>query len=311
MNLEWRLRAALWILRLTGGGRRMHAMTPGEARAALRAQTVGARGRRLHGRLPEMAEIQNLSAPGAEATTPIRLYRPKETSGRALVFYHGGGFVAGGLDEAEMVCRRIASESGRIVCAAGYRLAPEHRFPTAVEDARVAFEWVADQHAALGIDGSRIAIGGESSGGQVAAAVAQAVRDAGRTSIDRQVFIYAGFDAVGTYPSRASAARPPILDARDVEWSLRHYIVAPERREDPRASPIRGELRGLPPALVMVAELDPLRDEGMAYAEALRAAGCEVELRSYARQPHGFLLLGRLSGQSARAFEDIGRFLRM
>lgn len=310
MKLEWRLRVALWMLGRTGGGQRLHTMTPVEARTALRAQAVGRRARRLQGAHRPMAEVRNMSATGSGGAIPIRVYRPQACNGAALVFYHGGGFVTGGIDEADIQCRRIATVSGRVVCSVGYRLAPEHRFPAAVNDAVAAFVFVVGRSSDLSIDHNRVAVGGESAGGTLAAVVAQSARDAGPSSIDRQVFIYAGFDPGGHYPSRTSTERPPILSPADIDWCHRHYFNDPDNLTDPRASPIRGELRGLPPALVMVAEADPLRDEGVAYAEALRSAGCDVELRRYSRQPHGFLLLGRLSGQSGRAFEDIGRFLR-
>jgi acetyl esterase len=140
--------------------------------------------------------------------------------------------------------------------------------------------------------------------------VAQLTRAANADRVDRQVLVYAGFDAAGDYPSMRSPKRPPILAPADVDWSHRHYINDPAELADPRVSPLRGNLRGLPPTMIVVAELDPLRDEGIAYAEALRSAGCDVDLRSYPRQPHGFLLLGRLSGQSNRAFDDVGRLLR-
>jgi len=309
MNLEWRLRIALWLLRRTGGGRRLHMMTPTEARAALRAQTVGSRAERLHGRPPVMAEVRDVQAVGLARDIPIRIYRPPRARG-ALVFFHGGGFVTGGIDEADIECRRLADMSRRVVCSVGYRLAPEHRFPAAVDDALGAFNWLADNAASLGIDRDAMAVAGESAGGTLAAVVAQVTRATDPALIDRQVLIYAGCDAAGHYPSRSSPERPPILAPADVDWSHRHYLDSPADIDDPRVSPLRGNLRGLPPTMIVVAELDPLRDEGIAYANALLAAGCDVDLRRYPRQPHGFLLLGRLSGQSERAFDDIGRFLR-
>jgi acetyl esterase len=257
-----------------------------------------------------MAEVIDLSATRPGGSIPVRLYRPLRSSGAGLVFYHGGGLVTGGIEESDVECRRIAAESGRIVLSVGYRLAPEHRFPSAVADAAASFDWVAERCPQLGIDRTRLAVGGESAGGSLAAAVAQVARDAGRSPIDRQVFIYAGFDPAGRYPSMASVDPPPILAPADIDWCHRHYFGDPAEMADPRASPIRGNLRGLPPALIMVAEFDPLHDEGVAFADAMRSAGCEVELRRYPRQPHGFLMLGRLSSQAAHAFEDIGRFLR-
>jgi acetyl esterase len=157
MKLEWRLRIALWLLRRTGGGRRLHMMTPAEARAALRAQTVGARAERLHGRLPAMADVQGVRAVGPAGDIPIRIYRPRRELG-TLVFFHGGGFVTGGIDEADIECRRLAHASGRMVCSVGYRLAPEHRFPAAVDDALAAFTWLAERGLARhrpGRDGRR------------------------------------------------------------------------------------------------------------------------------------------------------------
>jgi acetyl esterase len=308
MNLEWRLRAALWLLGRSGA-RRLHAMSPEEARNALRLQTVGPRASALHGRPRAMQEVRDLQAPGQAGPIGVRIYRPIGHRRDALVFFHGGGFVTGGIDVTDRQCRRIAADSHRIVCSVGYRLAPEHPFPAAIEDAMAGLRWVAAEAPTLGIDHGAIAVGGDSAGGTLAAAVTQLARDAGGPSIEAQVLIYAGLDASRTYPSEVELSDAPILNARDVAWSLEHYLSSEEERRDPRVSPMLSSLHGLPPALILVGEYDPLRDEGEAYAAALRAAGNEVVLRRYTRQPHGFLLLGRLSSQSGRAFRDIAAFL--
>lgn len=309
MTLERRLRLALWLLRKSGGGRHLHEMTPEEGRTALRRMTVD-RATTLHGRPRRMANVHDAEAPAEGGPIGIRIYRPMGAGTAGLVYFHGGGFVTGGIDEADVLCRRIAAESGRSVCSVAYRLAPEHRFPAAVDDAVAALDWVADQADALGIDRDAIAVGGDSAGATLAAAVTQLARDAGGPAVERQVLIYGGFDLSRVYPSAQEMARAPILNAADAAWCVGQYVSGEHDRLDPRASPLLGDLHGLPPALVIVAEYDPLRDEGEAYSDALRAAGNEVELQRFARQPHGFLLMGRLSSQSGRGFSMIGHFLR-
>jgi len=308
VNLEWRLRLALWLLRRSGGGRHINELTPEEARTALRRLTVD-RSTALHGKPRPMANVRDVEAPAPGGPMHIRIYWPMQPSSAGLVYFHGGGFVTGGIDEADAHCRRIAAESGRIVCSVAYRLAPEHPFPAAVEDAGVALDWVAEQADSLGIDRNAIAVAGDSAGATLAAVVTRLARDAGGPAIERQLLVYGGFDESRVYPSAVEMAGAPILNAADVAWCVGQYLPAEQDRLDPRASPLLGDLHGLPPALVIVAEYDPLRDEGEAYADALRAAGNEVELRRFARQPHGFLLMGRLSSQSGRAYSMIGRFL--
>lgn len=206
----------------------------------------------------------------------------------ALVFYHGGGFVLGSLESHDAPCRVLADDARCIVVAVDYRLAPEHPFPAAVEDALAAFRWVAEQHARLGIDPRCIAVGGDSAGGNLAAVVAQLTRgDATRPCF--QLLVYPAIDMTMSMPSHRQMGCGFLLEGETVRWFRAHY--APDERvwRDPRASPLFAEdLSGLPPALVQTAGFDPLRDEGKAYADRMREAGVPVVHHCYASLFHGF-----------------------
>ena len=222
---------------------------------------------------------------------PIRVYRPVGASGAlpVLVWYHGGGWVIGNLDSADGACRVLTNASGAAVVSVDYRLAPEHKFPAAADDSFAATKWVVEHAAELGVDGSRLAIGGDSAGGNLAAVVAQMAKQAGGPAIRLQVLIYPVTDYSFETPSYAANAEGFLLTKASMEWFWGHYLEVQSHGEHPKASPLREpDLAGLPPAFVVTAEYDPLRDEGEAYANRLKECGVKVQAKRYDGQIHGF-----------------------
>ncbi len=255
-------------------------LSPAEARAQSAAVAAAAPPP------PPVAAVADLSADGI----PARLYRPGAAADLPLiVYFHGGGWVVGSVAGSEATCRRLANASGCAVLSAEYRLAPEHKFPAAVEDAYAATAWAAAHARELGCDPARLAVAGDSAGGTLAAVVCLMAREAGGPRIARQLLIYPVIDARAGYPSYTENGDGPGLTGAAMAWYVRHYVRTPAEREDPRVSPILArEHRGLPPAMILTAEYDPLRDEGEAYADRLRAAGVEVDARRYDGMVHGF-----------------------
>ncbi len=248
---------------------------------------------------PPMAQVRDLQAPGPGGAVPLRLYRPLGSRDNAplpvLVYYHGGGWVIGDLDTHDTLCRELSSESGCAVVAVDYRVAPEHRFPSAVDDAVAAARWVRGQAAALHLDASRMAVGGDSAGANLAAVVAIAARDAGDLALRFQLLIYPVTDmrqAAASYETRGSGYS---LTADTMRYFRGHYIEAEAHHTDWRASPLlHPDLGGLPPALVLTAGYDPLRDEGLHYAQRLTEAGNTAAHICFERQMHGFITLGKV-----------------
>ncbi len=236
-----------------------------------------------------VGNVTDRTIPGEAADIPVRIYAPdgNATTG-ALVYFHGGGWVIGDLDSHDETCRKLCSNSGQTIVSVDYRLAPETRFPGAINDCFIATRWVADNAALLNVDPARLAVGGDSAGGNLAAACALMARDKGGPAIAFQLLIYPVTGNDFDTPSYLDNAEGYLLSRKAMQWFWDHYVPDAKGRSNPYAAPLEGELSGLPPALVMTAEYDPLRDEGEAYAAALRAAGCEAQVTRYAGLFHGF-----------------------
>jgi len=228
-----------------------------------------------------------------------------------LVFFHGGGWVIGNLETHDVACRKLAVEGELIVISVDYRLAPEHKFPAAVEDAITATKWVAANAQELGIDASRLSVGGDSAGGNLAAVVALAARDGDGPKIASQLLIYPATEARRTHPSQSEPDTSILLTHSVTTWFYRNYLSGVADLDDWRASPARAEtLKDLPPAYVLTAGADPLRDEGDEYAARLRDAGVAVAYRHFPGQFHGFFTMGKLLNQANVAASEIGAWLK-
>ena len=285
-----------------------HQMTPKEARQLYRDTRAALQPDPL-----EMAAVKDLTADGPGGPIPLRLYRPSAggPTPPVLVYFHGGGWVIGDLDTHDVLCRQLASESKAAVVSADYRLGPEHKFPAAVEDCWAATRWVAANGAALGLDGRRLAVGGDSAGGNLAAVVALMARDAGGPAIALQLLIYPGTDMAADTPSHREFAEGYLLTRDNIRWFIAHYLRSEADVDDWRASPGRApSVRGLPPALVITAEFDPLRDEGEEYAARLREAGVPVRLSRYDGMIHGFFSMTGLLDRAPEAVAEAASELR-
>jgi acetyl esterase len=254
---------------------------------------------------PSLDLVRDLSAEGPAGPIPLRLYRPAPAAAGALpvlVYFHGGGWVIGDLDTHDVLCRQLAIGSGCTVVSVDYRMGPEHRFPAAVDDCLAATQWVARNAALLGIDASRLAVGGDSAGGNLAAVVAIAARDVGNPAIAWQLLIYPATDQRRIAPSHTTNAQGYLLTADSMRWYHDHYIDDTRHDLDWRASPLLCEdLSGLPPSLVLTAGYDPLRDEGIQYAQRLTEAGSRATHVSFERQIHGFIPMGRAIDEANEA----------
>jgi len=259
-----------------------------------------------------LARVEDLRLPGPGGELPARLYAP-QTREQArlpvLLYYHGGGFTIGSLETHDSLCRQLALRSGAAVVSLDYRLAPEHRFPAAVDDSWAALAWLAEAAAGLGLDGSRLAVGGDSAGGTLAAVAALHARDIG-LPLALQLLITPGTIAHADTASHKLFANGFLLDSAGIEWFFRQYIDHQHRR-DWRFAPLEAEdLGGLAPACVVLAECDPLVDEGVAYADALRAAGGQVQLELYRGVTHDFIKMGRQIPEALLALDACGLALK-
>jgi acetyl esterase len=258
------------------------------------------------GGTPEpVRSIENLRIPGPDCEIPIRIYTPDAPAPRpALVYFHGGGWVVCDLDTHDVVCTAIAHRAGAVVIAVDYRLAPEHKFPAAVTDSYAATAWVASNAKRLGIDPKRISVGGDSAGGNLAAVVSLKSRDQDGPAIELQVMVYPVTDLSSfATPSYQEFGENHYLTKSEMEWFRDHYLRSMEDARDPHASPLLTlDLSELPPALIITAECDPLRDEGEAYAKRLANDGVAVTYTCYPGMIHPFF---SLSGAIPQAFDAI------
>ena len=278
----------------------MHEGTPDDGRAAYLHLTVGARA-------PEhvvpVGAVGDREVPGAAGPLRARVYRPQGPGPFPLVaFFHGGGWVIGDLENHDNMARNVCQGTGAVVVSADYRLAPEHPFPAAADDAVAVARYLAAHGGEFGGDG-RLAVAGDSAGGNVAAVAAQALTRDG-IPLAGQFLIYPAVDARGGYPSRAQNAKGYLLEDDTIDWFLGHYAGASRDDDDPRLSPLHGDLAGLPPAVIVTAEFDPLRDEGEAYGRALEAAGVRADVRRCQGMIHGFFDMGAVSPAAAAAVAE-------
>jgi acetyl esterase len=273
-----------------------HAMTPIEARAAYsKAAEV------LEPPRAPLARVQELSVPAGDGSPrAARLYAPSHDALPVLLYLHGGGFVIGGLETHDSLCRQLALRSGGAVVALDYRLAPEHRFPAAFDDAWSVMRWLADEGAALGLDAGRLAVGGDSAGGTLAASCAIHARHIG-LKLALQLLITPGTTAHADTASHKLFANGFLLDAAAIAWFFDHTIDWNHRR-DWRFAPLEADdVEGVAPACLVLAECDPLVDEGLAYGDKLRAAGVPVELELYRGMTHDFIKMGRVLKEAGHA----------
>lgn len=283
-----------------------HTLSPKEARQLFRETRPASTPQP-----PAIGAVRDLSAGGV----PVRVYRPAgvpdATRLPALVYFHGGGWVIGDLETHDTLCRQLTAEAGITVVSVDYRLAPEHKFPASADDAWTATTWVAAHAAEIGVDASKLAVGGDSAGGNLAAVVALQARDAGAPKISLQVLLYPVTDVGAETQSYRDLADGYMLTRDGMRWFIAHYLGKPQDAEDWRASPIRAtSFAGVAPALVITAGYDPLRDEGDAYAQKLRAAGVTVDSVSFGGMVHGFIPMGKLIETGNRAVTLIAGSLR-
>jgi acetyl esterase len=280
---------------------------PAASRALIRQSMQDLPGPQIH------VEVRELSIPGPAGAIPARHYCPPGgVAAPLLVFYHGGGWVIGDLDTHDALCRLTCRDAGIQVLSIGYRLAPEHPAPAAVDDAYAAFKWAYQHTDELGAIAGKVAVGGDSAGGNLAAVVSQLARDNGDPAPVLQWLIYPRTDFTARSLSLSLFARGFLLTKRDMDFFESQYLRnSGIDREDPRLSPALAEsLSGLAPALIAVAGFDPLRDEGESYASALHAAGTPVDLRYLGSLTHGFANFFQLGGDSAAGTSELISALR-
>jgi acetyl esterase len=285
-------------------------LTPEEAREAFRA------GRTLTQPEPQdVAEVRDLSCPGPVSDIRLRAYRPLGSAAQemlpALVYFHGGGWMLGDLDSHDAVCRHYANAAGCRVISVDYRMAPEHKFPAAVDDGAAATRWILTQARALGIDERHVAVGGDSAGGTLAAVMALMARDRDLPPLAFQLLVYPATDLAMTHGSYHRMTDGAILTSKTMAWFIEHYLRGPQDRCDWRASPLRAaDLSGVARALVLTCFYDPLCDEGIAYARRLEAEGVRVTHLHFSDLLHGFVSQGRIIRAGNMALDMTSTVLR-
>ena len=283
-------------------------LTPAEAREAyMKSRAV------LQPEPEPVAEARDLAAPGPHGPIPLRLYRPDAAPGPlpGLIYCHGGGWLLGGLDSHDGVCRRFANAARCVVVSVDYRMAPEHKFPAAVDDCAAATAWAIGQAATLGIDPARVAAGGDSAGGNLAAVMALMARDGSLPKLAFQLLIYPATDMTMTTVSSQTVGPGVPLTSATMKWFIDHYMRGPADLTDWRASPIRAaSVAGTAPALVLTAAADPLRDEGIAYAARLEREGVRTTAIHLTDQIHGFMSMGKVIRAADTAIDMMAASLR-
>ncbi len=283
----------------------LYTLTPQQARAAYEAGADV-----LEIAPAPLLRVEDFSIAAADgAPLPARLYAPTLDRLPVLLYLHGGGFTIGSIATHDLLCRTLSQRSGCAVVSLGYRLAPEHRFPTAVNDAWAAVQWLATHGASLGLHGSRLAVGGDSAGGTLAAVCAVLARDAG-LALALQMLFYPGCAPWPSTRSHEQFGRGLVLERPHIDWFFSQYIAAADR-EDWRFAPLNApDLEGVAPAWFGLAQLDPLIDEGVAYADRLRASRVAVDLEIYRGVTHEFIKMGRVLPQALQAHADAAHALK-
>lgn len=305
MSLDPQARALLDQLQALGGPA-LNELAPPDARIA--AQALGS----LSGAPEPVAKVEDRTLPGPGGALPVRVYTPAGSGPfPVLVFFHGGGWVIGDLSTQDGPCRALTNAVGCVVVSVDYRLAPEHKFPAAPEDTYAATKWVAQNAASINADPTRIALGGDSAGGNLTAVTAQMARDRGGPRLVFQLLIYPVTDGACNTASYRDNAEGYLLTADMMQWFWNHYVRDDVDRQNPMASPLHARrLQGLPSALVLTAEFDPLRDEGEAYAARLKEAGVPVTLTRYKGMIHGFFGMASVIDQAKVAIAETASALR-
>ncbi len=282
-------------------GPTLQEMTPQEARAAYREM------RALQGEPEDVAVVEERTVPGPAGDIPVRVYRPEGAGAfPALVHYHGGGWIIGDLDTHDPLCRHFANAAGCVVVVPDYRLAPEHKYPAAADDCYAATKWVAEQGAEIGVDRSRIAVGGDSSGGNLAAVVALMARDRGGPTLAAQVLIYPVTDHRFDTASYRDNGKGYFLETDLMQLFWDSYLSGDDDGAQPYASPLRApDVSGVAPAHIITAEFDVLRDEGEAYGKRLQEAGVATQIQRYDGMMHGFVQFGAAIPQAHDAIADV------
>ena len=282
-----------------GDGKPIHESTPEEARA------LGTMLAELAGPAPEMERVEEHTLEGPNGKATLRILVPIENPRGVLVYYHGGGWVIGSIDESDTVARKLAERTSCAVVLVEYRLAPEHRYPTAVDDSYAALEWVGKHLSDIAGQEVPLVVAGDSAGGNLAAIMAIRARDRGGPPISLQVLVYPATDCDFDRPSYTDPENQLLLTRDGMIWFWDHYLPESSRRTEPDASPLHTEnLSGLPPAVILIAEHDVLRDEGEAYAARLQDANVPTDLKRYLGQAHGFFTLLMLPG-SELGFQQV------
>jgi len=288
------------------GGPQLHEMSVAQARELILGMVA------LGGEPESIARVENRTVPGPAGQIPVRIYTPVGTAPfPVLVYFHGGGWVIGNLDTHDGICRSLANRVGCLVVSVDYRLAPEHTFPAAPEDCYAATRWLAEHAGSLGGDKGRIAVGGDSAGGNLAAVVALMARDRGGPKLAFQLLVYPATDTDFETRSYRENSEGYFLTRADMVWFWNHYAPRDEDRRNPYAAPLRAaSLRGLPPALVITAEFDPLCDDGNAYAARLREDGVPVRLSQQDGLIHGFFQMGAVIDRGRASVDEASRALK-
>jgi acetyl esterase len=283
-----------------------YTLTPAEAKAAYE-KGAGV----LEVPKPQLGRVEDFAIPARDGhPLPARLYAPSHAVLPVLLFFHGGGFTVGSIATHDTLCRVLSEKSGCAVVSVDYRLAPEHKFPTASNDAWDAVQFLAQSAAELGLDGTRLALGGDSAGGTLAAVCAILARDAG-LPVALQMLFYPGTTAHQDTPSHRRFADGPLLGEALITWFFAQYVNTPVDRDDWRFAPLNAEdVEGVAPAWIGLAECDPVVDEGIAYADKLRAAGVPVALEIYRGVIHEFVKMGRAIPEALQAQADAARALK-